>query len=152
MAEYRRGGAIVSVLLVEIDDFEELQAKAGSRASQLVLRATAQFLKATMRDTDHVARFGDCKFALLLPGAGINETNSIAERLRAAVSTIELPVNGGLERYTISLGAAEVFGMQDRSGLIERAQQSLNAARDAGGNQIFATMDENAYRPMQVEV
>ena len=121
VAEYRRGGATVSVLLVEIDDFEELQAKAGSRTSELVLRATAQFLKATMRDMDHVAMFGDCQFALLLPGAGITDTNSIAERLRVAVSTTELPVNGGLERYTVSLGAAEVLGIQDSEGLVERA-------------------------------
>jgi diguanylate cyclase len=148
VAEYRRGGATVSILLVEIDEFEALQETAGPRTSQLVLRATAQFLKATMGDMDHITRFGDHQFALLLPGAGISDVTSIAERLRAAVSNTDLPFNGGSHQYTISLGAAEALGIQDRAGLVERGQQSLKAAQDAGGNQCFVMTDENDCRPM----
>jgi len=152
VAEYRRGGATVSILLVEIDDYEHLQATAGPRTAQLVLRATAQFLKATMRDMDHVARFGDHQFALLLPGAGMADTSSIAERLRVAVANTDLPINGGKQRYTVSLGAAEVLGIQDRAGLVQRAQQSLKAARDAGGNRSFAATGGNECRPMPVVI
>jgi diguanylate cyclase len=152
VAEHLRDGSAVSILLVEIDDFEELQATTDARTSQLVLRATAQFLKATMRSMDNVGRFGDHHFALLLPGARISDTNAIAERLRTAVSNADLPVNGSSLKYTVSLGGAEVFGVKDRAEFVERAQNSLKSARDAGGNQTFATTNENDCQPMPVAV
>jgi len=152
VAEHRRGGATVSILLIEIDDFENIRTTAGLRTSQLVLRATAQFLKATMRDMDHVARFDDHQFALLLPGAGISDTSAIAERLRMAVSNTELPVKGGAQQYTISLGAVEVSGAEDRESLVARAQLSLDAAKDAGGNRSFASTDQHEREPQPIVV
>jgi diguanylate cyclase (GGDEF)-like protein len=148
VVEYLCDDAGVSILLVEIDEFEKLQTTYDTRTTKLVLRATAQFLKATMRTMDHVGRFGDQQFALLLPGANIADTNAIAERLRLAVMNADLPIDGGSLRYTVSLGVAEVLGASDRAEFVERAQSSLKAAIDAGGNQSFAASDENQPLPV----
>jgi len=105
-----------------------------------------------MRSMDHVGRFGDHHFSLLLPGATIADTNAIAERVRVAVSKTELPISDGSVRYTVSIGVAEVLGISDRAEFVERAQKSLQAAKDAGGNQSFAATEENDSQPMPVAI
>ncbi len=150
LSEFRRGGATVSVLLAEVDRFEQIVAEFGDKAGRVVLRATAQFLKATMRDMDHITRLGQRTFAVMLPGAGITETGSVAERLRAAVEKCRLPINGEQLAFTISLGGAEVAGANDHEELIRRAEESLEAAQQSGGNCCFATTDEGQCRAVSL--
>jgi diguanylate cyclase (GGDEF)-like protein len=142
MSERKRGGAPVSVLLVEVDRLQELEAQYGNKAGEVALRAAAQFLKASMRDMDHISLFADRVFGLLLPGAGINEVGIVSERIRAAIERCELPLHGESLPFSVSMGAAEVIPGEDLQTFVARAEGSLEAARTSGGNCSYSANTE----------
>jgi diguanylate cyclase len=134
MAEWRRGGAALTVMLVEIDRFDRLTKAFGLSAGDTMLKATAQFLKATMRDMDHVARWDHRQFSLLLPCASIDDAKIVGERLRSAIENCKLPVQGGVLQFTISVGATEVVKEDDVEGIMRRARSAVREASQLGGN------------------
>jgi diguanylate cyclase len=148
VSEWKRGGAPLSVLFVEVDRFQEIETEFGPKAGDVVLRAAAQFLKASMRDMDHISHYDDSLFALLLPGAGITEACAASERIRNSVARCQLPVHGEKLTFTVSLGAAEIAPGEERQDLVSRAQSSLDAAIAAGGNCSFSTTKNGECRSM----
>ncbi|MBI2477333.1 MAG: diguanylate cyclase [Planctomycetia bacterium] len=148
IAEWKRGGAPLSVLLAEVDKYDAIIETYGDKAREVVLRAAAQFLKAAMREMDHIARYDDHMFGLLLPGAEVTETSSVAERLRTAIARCSLPLNGQKVTFTVSLGSAEVADNDTDEALLSRAQASLDAAKKSGGNCSFAATAEGDIRSM----
>jgi len=148
IAEWKRGGSPLSVLLVEVDRYEAIIEDHGGKAGEVVLRAASQFLKAAMREMDHIARYEENAFGLLLPAAELMQTTAVAERLRTAIGRCTLPMNGEKLTFTVSLGAAQVGDEDDSRELLRRAEASLVASREAGGNSCFATMDTGEIRSM----
>jgi diguanylate cyclase len=134
IAESKRDGGTLSVVFVEIDDYASIISSHGDKASGVVLRAAAQFLKAAMRDMDYISRYDDHLFGLLFPNAEIAAANSVAERLRTAIARCSLPVDGKQVSFTVSMGAAQIATSDSDASLVARAQSSLAAAREAGGN------------------
>jgi diguanylate cyclase (GGDEF)-like protein len=128
VAEWKRTSAPLSLVVLSVNDLIGQQAAHGRAGRDAIVRAVAQFLKATMRDMDHVARFDDATFALLLPSAKLDATQAIAERLRQAIARCSLAHNGEQLRFTVSVGLAEARHGDDRDGLIARAESALSAA------------------------
>lgn len=148
IAEWKRDGATLSVLLVEVDGYDEILQRRGEKTREVVLRAAAQFLKAAMRDADHVTRYDDHVFGLMLPGAGATETSSVAERLRTAIARCALPLDDEQLTFTVSLGSAEVAKNDSCDSLLSRAQLSLEAAKESGGNCSYAATAKGEVRSM----
>lgn len=121
-------------LLIELDGFPALTARYGESAGETMLRATAQFLRAALREMDHVARFDRQQFALLLPGASRLEAEGIAERLRVAIEKCKLPAQNGLLTFTISSGLAMAAPGDTLETFCQRLQRATAAAQAAGGN------------------
>ena len=134
LAEWRRGGAMPSVVMVRIDHFPALVDRYGQRAGSLVLKATAQFLNAAIRDMDIVAHYEQQTFAILFPGTWLANVIGIVERLREAIGRCHLPTDGSELKFTVSLGGAKAMESDDARRLLERAQESLDIATEAGGN------------------
>lgn len=148
VAESKRTGAPLSVILVKIDDLAELEARHGRAAGELVIKAATQFLQAGMRDMDHVARFDEATFALLLPGAKLSSAEMIAERLRNAVARCSLSANGAALRFTVSLGVADVHGGDDSDRLVQRTHKALEASGDCGNRTLVH--DGKKVRPARI--
>ena len=138
----------MSVLLIGIDGFQNIEGEFGEKAAETVLRATTKCLKASMRDMDHIAHYDDSVFALLLPGAGLTEASVASERIRTAIEKCKLPVHGDDLTMSVSLGSAEIAPGEEREALVARAQMSLDAARKAGGNCSYSTTREGNCRSM----
>lgn len=131
VAEWKRTTTPLSLVLLSINDLAGLAKTHGASGREVVIRAVTQFLKATMRDMDHVARFDEDSFALLLPGAKLDAAQAIAERLRLAIARCSLAHGGEQLRFTVSLGLAEARHGDDRDGLLARATAALaTAARE----------------------
>lgn len=103
-----------------------------------VLQATAKTLNATTRQNDFVARYGGEEFIILFPDCDVEESIIAAQRLRIAVSEIDLnPIN-----ITTSIGVATYLCEADSTtdpsevstDLIARADQALYAAKERGRN------------------
>ncbi|MBC8353142.1 MAG: diguanylate cyclase [Planctomycetes bacterium] len=150
VAEWKRDGSTVSVLLVEVDKYDAIIDSYGDKAREVVLRAAAQFLKTAMREMDHIARYEDHVFGLLLPGADVAETCSVAERLRAAIARCTLPLDDEKLTFTVSLGSAEVATNDTETTLLSRAGSSLEAAKGSGGNCCFAATASGEIRSMEL--
>jgi len=138
--EWKRGGASVSVILVGIDGFSELNDQFGPGADNTALKASAQFLRAAMRQMDHIGYFDKETFALLLPRASIQDTGKVAERLRNAISRCSLPAQQGMLKFTVSLGVAGGLPNDDADTLLDRTKEAFDLAYH-GGNQVVIHAD-----------
>ena len=136
LGEWRRGGASLSLVLMKIDRYKQLAGEDGGSAATVVARAAAIFLKATIRDMDHVARFDHSTFALLLPTATSSNAQRVAERLRKAVERCVLSVNDREVRFTVSVGVAEVTKGDSRDEFVARTARALVKAAVREGNRV----------------
>jgi diguanylate cyclase len=134
LAQWRRGGTPLTVLLVQVDAYARIVSDHGSSAADVVLRITSQLINASMRDMDHVARLSEDTFAMLLPGALLSDGVTIAERLRAAVERCRLPRKAGANWYTISAGVVQADEGDDMRRILERARSALTSAVNQGRN------------------
>ncbi|MGC8481750.1 MAG: diguanylate cyclase domain-containing protein, partial [Acidimicrobiales bacterium] len=122
IADARRNGDALSLLLFDLDHFKEINDTHGHLAGDLVLREVANAMLKSMRLNETLARLGGDEFAVILPRLGLTQARAVAIRLVSAVETIHSSY-GPIE---ISVGAATlVGGAVDASALIAMADQGL---------------------------
>jgi diguanylate cyclase (GGDEF)-like protein/PAS domain S-box-containing protein len=127
----------LSMILFDADHFKRVNDCHGHPAGDAVLRHLAALLTATFRQVDVVARVGGEEFAVLLPSTGPHGATVMANRLRQAVESQSVEVDGVKIRYTVSGGVATLDASIDGlDALMKRADQALYAAKAAGRNRI----------------
>ena len=134
VAEWKRGGTTFSVVLLEIDQYEQIARQGDQYAVELAWAAASKLTLSAVREMDLVARYNPDTFALLFPGAGLAGVIRVAERLRQVITEYALPVGGEDLQLTFSVGVAEVAERDDVIELLRRAEAALDAGRQRGGN------------------
>jgi diguanylate cyclase (GGDEF)-like protein len=137
----RAAEAPLGLIVIDVDQFKAYNDFYGHPAGDNCLQTVARCLRDQLRGTsDHVARMGGEEFAVLLPGLGGEICADVAERLRAAVTALELPhldnENGRI--VTISCGAASLVagdGTAPRD-LVAAADAALYHAKQTGRNRV----------------
>ena len=137
IAELRRCGNPISVLLADIDHFKRFNDTYGHQAGDSVLQQVARTLKETMRESDSVTRIGGEEFAIILPGSEEPTACQAAERARQAIEAAMFQSEGQQLQVSISCGAAQASRDEDVSSLVKRADQALYASKAAGRNSAF---------------
>jgi diguanylate cyclase (GGDEF)-like protein len=139
ISRYRRFSHPVSIVLLDLDGFKEINDELGHAAGDQTLREIAQLLLKQSRGINVIARYGGDEFSVLLVETTKAGARLYAERMRQAISA--LPFSHG-RRMTASFGIANV--PEDISGaseeMIRAADDALYAAKRAGKNQV-ATYD-----------
>lgn len=107
IARARRTAKPVTLLLMEIDEFDDLYQSYGERRGQFVIRKVAERLSSNLRATDLLARLGRPRFAILLPGSGEMVGQEIGERMRK-----------DLENFSIDDGRGAVLQVTLSTGLV----------------------------------
>ncbi|HEX7450623.1 MAG TPA: GGDEF domain-containing protein [Pirellulales bacterium] len=138
VAQWQQQETPISVLMVDIDNLQKLQAAHGVEAANDVLRGVAGVLNETMRAMDLIARYGDNQFAIGLPGTHLTDAKKTAERLRSALADREFHIGETPVKITVSEGVAEAQPGDDMGTLLERTALALAASHEAGGNCGFA--------------
>lgn len=141
IARAHRFGTQLSVLMVDIDHFKQLNDQNGHRAGDEVLQRVADLLGSSVRKVDLLARYGGEEFMVLLPQVPKEEASGVAEKLRKAVA--ETPDEYGpgqpLGRVTISVGVANLpVDATDQEKLVDCADSALYAAKRAGRDKAIA--------------
>ncbi len=136
----RRVGQPCSVLFIDLDHFKWINDTRGHATGDLVLRAVAERIMATMRRSDLIGRIGGEEFSVLLPHTDTAQAVVLAEKLRAAVETLmpHLPSASGKPLHiTASIGVA--CGHESDASILEiqqRADRAMYQAKALGRNRV----------------
>ncbi len=125
----------LSLIMIDIDRFKEVNDTLGHQAGDQVLTALAQILTATTRANDIACRFGGEEFTVVLPGADLQSGCAHAESWRKAFAELLIQTDAGEVRSTLSAGvAAWPVHAAERGGLLGAADRALYVAKEAGRN------------------
>jgi diguanylate cyclase (GGDEF)-like protein len=141
MARHARYGHKVSLMMMDIDAFKDVNDQFGHVAGDRVLAAVSDLLRDSLRTTDIASRYGGDEFALILPSVGKTEAFAAAEKLRTLIESMPVRVQrDGHEEdvdVRVSIGVASAgSATNDPIGLIEAADRALYQAKEAGRNQV----------------
>lgn len=135
----RRYGVPLCALLLDIDNFKQINDTHGHAAGDKVLQAVVRQIKSALREADLCGRLGGEEFGVLLAGTNMQEAVQIAEKIRFAVQAIEEPVNGTTLQVTISVGVAEAdSACADVSTILTQADAAMYRAKSNGRNQVHS--------------
>ncbi|MEW6324698.1 MAG: diguanylate cyclase, partial [Nitrospirota bacterium] len=137
----KRHGAAMSLAIMDLDDFKQLNDTYGHQAGDEALKAIARCVHGSIRAIDVAARYGGEEFTLILPQTSKPEARRIAERIcqEIAALTVSHQLLEGYEQLTVSIGlAAYPDDARAPEELIRAADTALYAAKSGGKNQVVA--------------
>lgn len=135
LSESRRYGPSLSMLVLDIDHFKEINDRYGHQAGDRVLIELTHRLRTHLRASDVLARWGGEEFAVLMRHCSLAEVLPLAEKLRALVADAPFPEVGSV---TISIGVAELTPEDDLASWLDRADKAMYDAKTAGRNAVRA--------------
>jgi PleD family two-component response regulator len=152
LARARRHGRGLAAMMIDIDNFKRVNDRHGHQVGDDVIRTVARRLDRFARSYDVLGRYGGEEFALLLwtddPGPNGEpspdqdttadpEPRQAAERLRASIGDVPIPVRTGSLTVTVSIGVAMLEPGDEVIGdLLARADRRLYEAKNAGRNRV----------------
>lgn len=138
LARSQRYGNPITLLMMDIDHFKQVNDTFGHLAGDQILIAFAALCKSHLRSFDLLTRYGGEEFVALLPRTDIQDGVSIAERLRRVETDAKFDYEGMVIEITISIGVASLEAGEPVTlpALIERADQALYQAKRMGRNRV----------------
>jgi diguanylate cyclase (GGDEF)-like protein len=129
----------LAVGFVDIDLFKSVNDSHGHHVGDVVLRSVADVLRASLRATDMLGRYGGEEFMLILPETSVEDAASLAEKLRLLVGTTPIRVDEQLTvDVTVSIGVAGGPGGNLRlDALVRDADAAMYSAKSLGRNQVY---------------
>jgi diguanylate cyclase (GGDEF)-like protein len=132
----------LSLLMIDIDHFKQVNDRFGHEAGDRVLKFLANVLISAKRASDVVGRIGGEEFAILLPETSKEAALVIAERLRQLAQTCAPAIAGEKLDVTISIGvAAASIRTSGMETLCRQADQALYEAKRSGRNRVVAARE-----------
>jgi diguanylate cyclase (GGDEF)-like protein len=136
-ARVRRRGTRFSVMMIDIDDFKQVNDKYGHAAGDQVLTASAGIIAAQLRKGDTLSRFGGEEFVALLVDAHEQGAAAMAERIRETVAASAVDWEGSTFSVTCSIGIAEFDPARDTAdSVVARADKAMYQAKSQGRNRV----------------
>ena len=135
----RRQSSALAVLMIDLDNFKQLNDRLGHTVGDAVLRFAGDVLRRSVRSFDVCARLGGDEFAILMPGSSPESAGQVGERIRAGVEASHASGNLGSDdqRVSASVGFASLTG-NSAEDLMERADQALYVAKRGGKNRVHS--------------
>jgi len=134
----------LSLVFADVDYFKRFNDRWGHQTGDQVLRLVAEMMKANVKGQDVLARYGGEEFAILLPNTTRDNGVRLADTIRDAVGSRNLKkrrTNEHMGSVTLSMGVALRQPDDTVESLIERADQCLYAAKNAGRNRVVSDTD-----------
>jgi diguanylate cyclase len=137
-------GSALSIFLTDIDHFKSFNDNYGHQVGDQVIKLVAGVLREHVRDSDLAARYGGEELMAVLPGAGLEASREIAERIRSTIAERRIrrrATGEDISSITISIGVAEFRFGESAESLIERCDQALYRAKREGRNRVMTEAD-----------
>jgi len=138
-----RYGQALSLLVLDLDFFKQINDNHGHPAGDEVLKHTARLLQNSIRKCDVACRYGGEEFAVIMPNTPLANARVFCERLRQKIEKTTVRYDSIKIQFTVSIGLAEYCYDIDNSiaHLIKRADDGLYAAKQQGRNRVVAAED-----------
>jgi diguanylate cyclase (GGDEF)-like protein len=135
----RRYGGKMSMLMLDLDHFKNINDKYGHQVGDTTLKKFVQVCKGLLREVDVIGRLGGEEFAIMLPETGSERALEVAERLCQAVAAAEVPMADDTPpfHYTTSIGVVSLTENDPHiDAILNRADRALYAAKNGGRNMV----------------
>lgn len=146
--QWRRHKVPLSLIMLDIDHFKSINDRYTHAGGDMALRHLGEQLRTALRQMDVPARYGGEEFAVILPGTKLPDAINVAERLRATIAAGSFLYEEQRLQLTASLGLATADASDTVSSIVERADQALYAAKQAGRNRAYV-YDGAAHVPIE---
>ncbi|MEW5903932.1 MAG: sensor domain-containing diguanylate cyclase [Pseudomonadota bacterium] len=138
VARAQRYAKPMALLMLDIDNFKQINDRYGHQAGDKVLRTLAATCRQTLRGIDLIGRIGGEEFAVVLPEASATQAHEVAERLRKDIAAAQVDSAGESLNFTVSIGIVDlVAGETSLDALLRAADQALYAAKAAGKDRVM---------------
>ncbi len=129
----RRYSRPLSLIMIDIDDFKQINDRFGHQAGDDALIHIANTIQPLIRQTDFFIRWGGEEFLIVCPETSVEGTAELAERLREAVAAEPAP---GSTNITLSIGVTSYRPEDSQDSLLGRADKALYASKNQGKNRV----------------
>ena len=130
----KRHGRPLSLVMLDIDHFKDVNDTHGHLAGDYVLRGVAAAVRGEVRGDELFARYGGEEFAVVLPETVLEDAARFCERVRAKVEQQTFTWKEQALQVTISIGGTSTAAGEDQAALVARADACLYEAKRAGRN------------------
>ena len=140
----RRNRGDVSVMVIQVDHYDDLCTNFGHSVGQLVHRKLSKLLSAKVRKEDTIAHLAEGQFAVISPSADLDACGAFALRLRRAIETIVMTYKEHRIRVSLTIGLASAHGDADLSleQLLQLAASRVSEGAMLGGNRVVSESGE----------
>ena len=134
LERFRRNNTPFSVLLIDADNFKQINDGSGHLVGDELLRHLGRTFDRLLRAVDLAGRYGGEEFLIILDETSGKEALQTAERIRIAIESSRVKIDGNVFSITVSIGVAEIGLGEDEDQLIKRADVALYRAKKEGRN------------------
>jgi diguanylate cyclase (GGDEF)-like protein len=134
----------LALLLLDLDDFKQVEDRYGRSAGDETLRSVADVVTELLPADGFAARTGRDEFALLLPDTDLAGAAEVAERVRAGHEDVDVRYGHALFRVTASVGVATSVAATVPQDLLQQADDALARAKLAGKNRVEPALPQRA--------
>ena len=139
IARVRRNKTNLSLILLDVDNFKLFNDVHGHQVGDMILTQVASLIRGNVRTVDAAARYGGDEFAVILSDTETERAEAVAERIRRAIASNQLTLDGQTFFVTISAGVAQYRMGQTLADMVNEADSALYKAKSKGRNAVAVT-------------
>lgn len=132
--KFDRYNTCCSLMLIDVDNFKEINDKYGHTIGDKVLVEIANVMKSNMRDSDVIGRWGGEEFLIICPNTNLEDVRRVASAIRKRIESFTFSSVG---RRTASFGTSTFTEAHDLVATIDAADTALYKAKEHGRNRVF---------------
>jgi len=140
VARARRSGTPLSVAMLDIDHFKQLNDSHGHHAGDRALVHLSEVVRSVLRDSDTTVRYGGEEFVMILPETDLNGARFVVDRLRLVVRKSPLIHEGQRIQLSLSAGIAQLQPTENGSALLLRADRATLQAKHEGRDRVVESL------------
>lgn len=126
----------ISVIMIDIDNFKDINDRYGHLIGDLVLKVTGDIITKNIRSIDIPVRYGGEEFLIVLPHTSAIRAERVAERIREKIEKTKINTPYGPISVTASFGVTEFDGNESIERLLDRVDMALYESKRKGKNKV----------------